>query len=46
MEGGTTFYFVTEGVESALKRAKEAAGGKDVRLKGGLSALRQYLKEG
>jgi dihydrofolate reductase len=46
MEGGTTFYFVTEGVESALKQAKEAAGGKDVRIGGGVSVLRQYLVAG
>ncbi len=46
MEGGTTFYFVTDGVESALKQAKEAAGGKDVRIGGGVSVLRQYLVAG
>jgi dihydrofolate reductase len=43
MEGGTTFYFVTDGPESALKQAKQAAGGKDVRIGGGVSVLRQYL---
>ena len=42
MEGGTTFYFVTDGIESALKQAKEAAKGKDVRIGGGVSMLRQY----
>ena len=46
MEGGTTFYFVTDGVESALKLAKEAAHGKDVRIGGGVSVLRQYLVAG
>lgn len=46
MEGGTTFYFVTEGIEAALERAFEAAGGKDVRLGGGASAVRQYLSAG
>ena len=46
MEGGTTFYFVTEGAESALKQAREAAGGKDVRIGGGVSVLRQYLIAG
>jgi dihydrofolate reductase len=46
MEGGTTFYFVTEGAESALKQAREAAGGKDVRIGGGVSVLRQYLATG
>ena len=43
MEGGTTFHFVTEGPEAALKRAKEAANGKDVRIGGGVSVIRQYL---
>jgi len=44
MEGGTTFHFVTEGIETALARAKEAAGGRDVRLGGGVATIRQYLK--
>lgn len=43
MEGGTTFHFITDGPESALKKAKEAAQGKDVRIGGGVSAIRQYL---
>jgi dihydrofolate reductase len=43
MEGGTTFFFVTDGLEAALKRATEAANGKDVRIGGGVSVLRQYL---
>jgi dihydrofolate reductase len=43
MDGGTTFHFVTEGIESALERAKESAGGKDVRLWGGAQAIQQYL---
>ena len=46
MKGGTTFYFVTDGIEAALARAKEAAGGKDVRLGGGVSTVRQYLQAG
>jgi dihydrofolate reductase len=46
MEGGTTFHFVTDGAESALKQAKEAARGKDVRIGGGVSILRQYLAAG
>jgi dihydrofolate reductase len=46
MKGGTTFYFVTDGIEAALARAKEAAGGKDVRLGGGVSTIRQYLQAG
>jgi dihydrofolate reductase len=43
MEGGTTFHFVTDGIHAALKRAKEAAQGKDVRLGGGVATIRQYL---
>jgi len=43
MEGGTTFHFVTDGLESALKKAKDAAGDKDVRIGGGVSVVRQYL---
>src|SRR5690349_3784378 len=46
MEGGTTFHFVTDGIHAALKRAKEAAQGKDVRLGGGVAILRQYLTAG
>ncbi len=46
MEGDTTFYFVTDGIESALKQAKAAAGDKDVRIGGGVSTVRQYLKAG
>jgi dihydrofolate reductase len=46
MEGGTTFHFVTDGAESALKRAREAAAGKDVRIGGGVSTIRQYLLAG
>lgn len=44
MEGGTTFYFVTEGPERALQRAREAAGGKDVRVGGGVATIQQYLR--
>jgi dihydrofolate reductase len=43
MAGGTTFHFVTDGLESALQQAKEAAQGKDVRIGGGVSVIRQYL---
>jgi dihydrofolate reductase len=46
MEGGTTFTFVTEGIESALAQAREAAGGKDVSLGGGADVARQYLAAG
>ncbi|TIP73827.1 MAG: dihydrofolate reductase [Mesorhizobium sp.] len=45
MEGGTTFYFVTDGIHSALEKAKAAADGKDVRLGGGVATIRQYLQE-
>jgi len=44
MKGGTTFHFVTDGIEAALERAREAAGGKDVRVGGGASTVRQYLR--
>jgi dihydrofolate reductase len=46
MEGGTTFHFVTDGIESALERAREAAAGKDVRLWGGAQVIQQYLAAG
>lgn len=45
MEGGTTFHFVTEGVNAALARAREAANGKDVRLGGGVNVIQQYLRQ-
>ena len=43
MEGGTTFHFVTEGINTALERAFDSANGKDVRLGGGVNTIRQYL---
>jgi len=46
MKGGTTFYFVTDGVDSALRQAKKAARGKDVRIGGGVATIRQYLAAG
>jgi len=46
MEGGTTFHFVTDGIESALARARAAAAGKDVSLAGGAEVARQYLAAG
>jgi dihydrofolate reductase len=46
MAGGTTFHFVTGGVHEALSLARAAAGGKDVRIGGGASTLRQFLREG
>lgn len=45
MEGGTTFHFVTDGIFAALERAREAAGGKDVRLGGGVNVIQQYLRQ-
>jgi len=44
--GGTTFYFVNDGPERALERAKEAAGGRDVRIAGGADVIQQYLNLG
>lgn len=46
MDGGTVFHFVTDGIESALRQAKNAAGGRDVRLGGGVATIRQYLHAG
>lgn len=45
-EGGTTFYFVTDGIESALKKAKKAAGDRDVKIMGGANTVNQYLAAG
>jgi dihydrofolate reductase len=44
MEGGTTFHFVTDGIHSALEKARAVAKGKDVRVGGGVSTVRQYLQ--
>jgi dihydrofolate reductase len=46
MAGGTEFRFVTGGIELALDQARAAAGGRDVRLGGGVSTVRQYLRAG
>jgi dihydrofolate reductase len=46
MEGGTTFHFVTDGLETAIAQAKEAAAGKDIRIGGGVSIIRQCLSAG
>jgi dihydrofolate reductase len=46
MAGGTVFHFVTDGIDAALTRATEAAGGKDVRVGGGVATIRQYLRAG
>ncbi|MCA0012802.1 dihydrofolate reductase family protein [Mesorhizobium sp. B292B1B] len=45
MEGGTSFYFVTDGIHSALEQARAAANGSDVRVGGGVATVRQYLQE-
>lgn len=46
MQGGTSFHFVTGGIHEALQRAREAAHGRDVRIGGGVSTVRQYLEAG
>src|SRR5882757_7669495 len=46
MAGGTTFHFVTDGIEAALRRAVEAADGRDVRLGGGVATIQQYFRAG
>jgi len=44
MKGGTTFHFVTDGIQAALLRAREVAGARDVRLGGGVATIREYLR--
>jgi dihydrofolate reductase len=46
MKGGTVFHFVTGGIESALEQARKAANGKDIRIGGGTSTIRQFLQAG
>ena len=46
MAGGTTFHFVTDGIEAALACARDAANGRDVRLGGGVATIQQYLRAG
>lgn len=46
MEGGTTFYFVTDGIASALNKAREAAGDRNVKIMGGANTINQYLAAG
>jgi dihydrofolate reductase len=44
--GGTTFYFVNDGIETALRRAREVAGARDIRIAGGAETIREYLRAG
>lgn len=46
MKGGTVFHFVTDGIDAALDRAREAAAGKDIRIGGGAATIREYLRAG
>ena len=46
MEGGTTFFFITDGIEAAVERAREAAGDRDVAIAGGANAIQQALSAG
>lgn len=46
MKGGTTFHFISDGIESALEKAKKVANGKDIRIGGGVSTIRQFLQAG
>jgi dihydrofolate reductase len=46
MEGGTTFHFITNGIQAALERAREAAKERNIKIAGGVSTVRQYLKAG
>ena len=46
MLGGTTFHFVSDGIEAALQRAREAAGTKDIKIGGGVETVRQYVQAG
>jgi len=45
MKGGTTFYFITDGIDAALNHARNAANGKDIRIVGGVNTIQQYLRE-
>src|SRR5438876_4136640 len=45
-KGGTTFYFLNDGIESALRRARDAAAGRDIRIAGGANVIRQFLDAG
>lgn len=45
-EGSTTFYFINDGIESALEKARQAAKGKDIRIQGGANTIQQFLNAG
>lgn len=45
-KGGTTFYFINDGIESALQKARQAAGNKDIRIAGGANVIQQFLNAG
>lgn len=45
-EGSTTFYFINDGIESALAKAKKSANGKDIRIQGGAHTIQQFLNAG
>jgi dihydrofolate reductase len=44
MQGGTTFYFVTDGIHAALRQARDSAGGREIRIGGGVATIREYLE--
>lgn len=46
MQGGTTFHFVSDGIEVALQKAREAAGAKDIKIGGGAATVKQYIQAG
>jgi len=46
MNGGTSFHFITDGIEAALQRAREAAGQKDIKIGGGVETVRQFIRAG
>jgi dihydrofolate reductase len=46
MKGGTVFHFITDGIDSALEKARKAANGRDIRIGGGVSTVRQFLQAG
>ena len=45
-KGTTTFYFINDGIQSALEKARQSAGGKDIRIQGGANTIQQFLRAG